>query len=245
MSLWNLDANEIWFPYRNEMDGDRVAVGADLAWDRVVIGFRKACFPFYHAGEEIAWYSPENRAVFFPHLHHSRQCDGLMSKQKDWEFVWDQDFEAVIKGCQRDTQSASNWLHDDTIMMYKELHQQGFAHALSVLSEGKLIGGLFGVAVGRMFYGLSMFHHEDGASKAALCYLISFLKEKKWKMLDCQWMTPFLEQMGAVTIDRDQFLDILNQQVKFRTPRGNWSVEGTWKQKDPFPKRTEHPVSWI
>jgi leucyl/phenylalanyl-tRNA--protein transferase len=244
MSLWCLDPNEIWFPYRNEMDGDRVAVGADLSWDRVVIGFRKACFPFYHAGDEIAWYSPEKRAVFFPHLMQLKRCEEWKRNPKGWEFCWDQDFDSVIQHCQRDIHSESNWLHEETIAMYKVLHQQGFAHALSVKSEGRLIGGLLGVAVGRMFYGLSMFHLEEGASKAALCYLISFLREKKWKLLDCQWMTPFLAQMGAVEIDREKFLDILNVQVKFRTPRGNWSQSLTWKNKDPFPKRSDHPVEW-
>ena len=129
------------------------------------------------------------------------------------------------------------------VLLWITLSSLGETLQMSVFfCEG--IGGLLGVAVGRMFYGLSMFHLEEGASKAALCYLISFLREKKWKLLDCQWMTPFLAQMGAVEIDREKFLDILNVQVKFRTPRGNWSQSLTWKNKDPFPKRSDHPVEW-
>lgn len=245
MALWSLDPSEIWFPYRNEMDGDRVAVGADLHWQRVLIGFVHACFPFYRAGEEIAWYSPEKRAVIFPHLVDAQNCLKIHQRSPSFQFVWDEHFDQIIAGCQRNESDPNAWLHEEVIAMYKELHRQGFAHGLSVLKDGVIVGGVMGVAIGRVFFGLSMFHDTDDASRAGLCFLIEFLKKKKWKIIDCQWATPFLLQMGAVEIDRDLFLDLIRSPFNFRTPRGNWSNELTWKQKDAFPKRSSMPKEWI
>jgi leucyl/phenylalanyl-tRNA---protein transferase len=244
MALWSLDASEIWFPYRNEMDGDRVAVGADLAWQRVLIGFVRGCFPYYQQGEEIAWYSPNARGVIFPHLLEETPCLKIQQRNDSFSFVWDQHFDEVLSGCRRWETDDTGWLHDDVFSMYQELYRQGFAHSLSVMQNDKVVGGIMGVAVGRVFFGLSMYHLVDDASKAGLCFLIQFLKEKKWKLLDCQWATPFLKQMGAVEMERDLFLDHIQKAFQFRTPRGNWSESRTWRQKDPFPKREDMPIAW-
>ena len=244
MALWSLDASEIWFPYRNEMDGDRVAVGADLSWQRVLIGFVHACFPYYTQGEEIAWYSPISRGVIFPHLLQEATCIKVQNRNESFAFAWDLHFDEILSGCRRSATDEASWLHNDVFALYQELHRQGFAHSLSVMQEGELVGGIMGVAVGRVFFGLSMYHHIDDASRAGLCYLFQFLKEKKWKLLDCQWATPFLKQMGAIEIDRDRFLDLIQPAFQFRTPRGNWSEARTWRQKDPFPKREKMPLAW-
>ena len=98
-----------------------------------------------------------------------------------------------------------------------------------------------GVALGRVFFGMSMYHEESNASKYALEYLIQFLKTKKWKVLDVQKLTPFLSKMGAVEIQRDRFLDLLQEQMKFRTVKGNWSEDRSWLQKDPYPSSAEWP----
>jgi leucyl/phenylalanyl-tRNA--protein transferase len=237
MSLWVLDPKELWFPYKNEMDGDRVAIGGDLHWVRVLKGFEKGCYLNYAKGEDIQWYSPEQRAVIFPHLQ---------KKSDDWEapagwsFQWDQHFEAVMLGCARPHEEKP-WLHAEVQSVYLQLHQHGYAHALSVLHNGELVGGLMGVAVGRVFFGMSMYHEESNASKYALEYLIHFLKEKKWKVLDVQKLTPFLSKMGAVEIQRDRFLDLLKEQMKFRTVLGDWSADRSWLQKDPYPLTSEWP----
>jgi leucyl/phenylalanyl-tRNA--protein transferase len=241
MSLWVLEENDWWFPFRNEMDGDIVAVGGDLKWERVIKGFERSCFPLYGADEEIKWWSPEQRAVFLPHLYPDQNRTLHRLRAKGISFVWDDNFEVVIQHCSRKDQVQDPWLHKDVIEMYKTLFQQGFAHSVSVYQDGELIGGLFGVGLGRVFFGLSMFHLKSNGSKWALLYLIQFLKEKKWKLLDAQVMTPFLAKMGAMSVHRELFLDKMRKMYAFRTPRGNWGKVGTWKNKDPFPKQGEIP----
>jgi leucyl/phenylalanyl-tRNA--protein transferase len=243
MSLWVLDKDEIWFPYRNEMDGDIVAVGGDLDWRRVLKGFEKSCFPLFAESEDIKWWSPELRAVFFPHLHPGFEKELNKIKAKGITFQWDADFSNTVRLCSRQGVSTNPWLHDSTISMFNELHVQGFAHSLEVYQDGELIGGLMGVGLGRVFYGLSMFHIKSNGSKWALMYLIEFLKLKKWKLLDAQQMTPFLAKMGAIEIHREKFLDKMLDMYRFGTPRGDWSKQDSWITKDAFPKYLEMPES--
>ncbi len=244
MSLWVLEENDWWFPFRNEMDGDVVAVGGDLKWQRVIKGFERSCFPLYKSSEEIKWWSPEKRAVFYPHLYPNQSK--LMEKlaSKGISFVWDDHFDEVIQHCSRSGIASDPWLHADMIAMYQELHRQGFAHSLSVYRDNELIGGLIGVGLGRVFFGLSMFHLKSNGSKWALLFLIQFLKEKKWKFLDAQVMTDFLKKMGAEEIDRELFLDKMRKMYAFRTPRGKWSETESWTSKDAFPKIGELPTSY-
>jgi leucyl/phenylalanyl-tRNA--protein transferase len=245
MSLWSLDEHEIWFPYRNEMDGDRVAIGGDLSWKRVVKGFQRACYPFYTTGQDIAWWSPENRAVFLLNDLQEGKCSQLRHHHDDWSFQWDGNFETILRGCQRSEHEENAWLHAEVMNLYRELFFQGFAHSLEVKENGKIIGGVFGVSLGRVFFGLSMYHLVPGASKAALCYVMQFLAEKKWKVFDAQRMTPFLKQMGAIEIEREYFLDILSEEMQYGTARGNWSETAVWRSLDAFPMTEEFPNEWI
>lgn len=240
MSLWVLDPKELWFPYKNEMDGDRVAIGGDLHWVRVLKGFERGCYLSYTEGEDIQWYSPEQRAVIFPHLIAAKDN---VSIPDGWTFEWDKDFETVIEHCSR-PHLENQWLHEEVRQVYLKLYQSGYAHALSVKKNGRLVGGLFGVALGRVFFGMSMYHTESNASKFGLAYLIQFLKVKRWKLLDVQKLTPFLSRMGAVEIPRDKFLDQLNHQLRYRTVSGDWSLEKNWIQKDSFPISQQWPKSF-
>lgn len=243
MSLWVLDKEDLWFPYRNEMDGDIVAVGGDLRWQRVIKGFERSCFPLFSEGEEIKWWSPETRAVFYPHLHPGFDVELNKLHTKGVSFVWDDDFQGALIHCSRQGTASNPWLHAATINMYVELHRQGYAHCLEVYHNGELVGGLIGVALGRVFYGLSMFHLKSNGSKWGLMYLIQFLKQKKWKLLDAQQMTPFLEKMGAQELHREKFLDKMLDMYRFGTPRGSWADGNSWKTKDVFPKYGELPIS--
>ena len=231
MALWVLDPKELWFPYKNEMDGDRVAIGGDLHWVRVLKAFEKGCYLNFGPGEDIQWYSPEQRAVIFPHLS---KVDKDCKFPEGWTFDWDTDFYDVMQNCSR-PHVENQWLHPEVQDVYAKLHDIGYAHSLSARLHGKLVGGLMGVAIGRVFYGMSMYHMEPNASKFALNYLIHFLRDKKWKLLDVQKLTPFLSKMGAVELPRDKFLDVLRAQLKFRSVSGNWSDEMNWKEKDPYP----------
>ena len=240
MSLWVLDPTELWFPYKNEMDGDRVAIGGDLHWVRVLKAFEKGCYLNYGAGEDIQWYSPEQRSVIFPHRDNPAQN---WIVPKGWSFHWDTDFIDIMQKCSR-PQLENQWLHGQVQDVYAKLYDVGYAHSLSARFQGQLVGGLMGVAIGRVFYGMSMYHLEPNASKFALLYLIQFLREKKWKLLDVQKLTPFLSRMGAVELPRDKFLDVLRAQLKFRSVSGNWSDEKNWKEKDPYPSSHLWPRSF-
>ena len=225
MIVW-LDKNDIWFPDPSTAPGDfPLAAGGDLSPERLLFAYSLGIFPWYSEDEPILWWSPDPRMVLFPdNLKISRSLKKVL-KNKGFTVKFDTNFEEVIKSCAyvpRPGQDGT-WLNADMIDAYIELHKLGYAHSVETYLDGKLVGGLYGIALGGTFFGESMFHKVSDASKVAFVHLVRKLKELDFDMIDCQQSTPHMARFGAVEIPRKEFLEKLSKSLKKPTIRGKWS----------------------
>lgn len=194
-----------------------LAAGGDLSLKRLLTAYRSGIFPWYNEGEPILWWSPDPRMVLFPfELKISRSLAKRL-KNLDYEVRFNTAFREVMQCCASAQRRGQNgtWITEDIINGYCELHQAGFAHSAETWIDGKLAGGLYGVAIGKMFYGESMFHHATDASKIAFVHLVQRLQQQDFGMIDCQMKTPHLASLGAKEISRSEFSQRLAKLVNF------------------------------
>ena len=191
-----------------------LAAGGDLSADRLVQAYRHGCFPWFSEGQPILWWSPDPRTVLFPEeLHVSRSLAKLMRQQR-YQVSFDRDFEAVIQACAAPRRDADGtWITDDMQIAYTELHARGHAHSVEVWDNGELVGGLYGLAMGQLFFGESMFSRTDNASKFGFATLVKHLQAWGFVLIDCQMATRHLESLGARSIPRQQFADYLRDHL--------------------------------
>ena len=201
-----------------------LCAGADLSLERLVEAYRSGIFPWFSGSEPILWWSPDPRMVLFcDELRISRSLAKNM-RNKGYVVQIDTAFRDVLAGCASPRRGeAGTWLGDDMRTAYGRLHRAGYAHSFECWHEGTLVGGLYGVAVGRMFYGESMFSRATDASKVALVALVEELRQRGFPLIDCQVRTPLLAQMGAREIPRREFLRRLRALVNYREPGGRWT----------------------
>jgi len=192
-----------------EPDG-LLAAGGDLSPDRLVQAYRHGCFPWFQDGQPILWWSPDPRTVIFPdELHVSRSLAKLM-RQRRYQVTFDQDFSAVIRACAGPRSYADGtWITGSIQEAYVELHRRGHAHSVEVWEGDQLVGGLYGLAMGQLFFGESMFSHADNASKVGFATLVEHLKAWGFVLIDCQMHTSHLESFGARAISRETFASYL------------------------------------
>lgn len=187
--------------------GDVVAVGGDLLPGTLLQAYRKGLFPMYLEDGHLGWWSPVDRTVI--PLAGLRVSRSLRKSCRRFTVSVDADFEAVIQGC-ADPRRPGGWISDDFVEAYIDLHRLGWAHSVEVWdSEGELAGGLYGVGIGGLFAGESMFHLKRDASKVALVHLIVVMNQGGGELIDVQWQTPHLESLGAVVIGREAYLSRL------------------------------------
>ncbi|MFJ4393002.1 leucyl/phenylalanyl-tRNA--protein transferase [Pseudomonas soli] len=191
-----------------------LAAGGDLTPERLVAAYRHGCFPWYQDGQPILWWSPDPRTVLFPdELHVSRSLAKLI-RQGRYQVSFDSDFAAVIAACAAPRDYADGtWITDTMRAAYCELHRRGIAHSVEVRREGELVGGLYGLAMGRLFFGESMFSRADNASKVGFVTLVEHLKQAGFVLIDCQMPTDHLHSLGARAISRTSFADYLAQHL--------------------------------
>lgn len=191
-----------------------LAAGGDLSADRLVQAYRHGCFPWFSEGQPILWWSPDPRTVLFPEeLHVSRSLAKLLRQQR-YQVSFDRDFEAVIQACAAPRRDADGtWITDDMQNAYIELHARGHAHSVEVWDHGELVGGLYGLAMGQLFFGESMFSRADNASKFGFVTLVKHLQAWGFVLIDCQMATRHLESLGARSIPRQQFADYLRDHL--------------------------------
>ncbi len=209
-----------------------LAAGADLSPQRLLAGYRQGIFPWYSAGEPILWWSPNPRMVLIPSELKISRSLGKALRNRDYEIRFDTAFAAVMLACAaRRTQeapaapdAASTWITDEMRSAYQRLHELGYAHSVETWMNGELAGGLYGVAIGRMFYGESMFARVRDASKMALVHLVRHLQERHYGMIDCQMYTRHLASLGARTIPRSEFSLRLGELVDYATKPMKWST---------------------
>ena len=187
-----------------------VAVGGDLRPARLLDAYRHGIFPWYSDGEPVLWWSPDPRAIFeLDGLHVSRRLRRTIRSGRFTPTV-NRDFTGVMRGC-ADRPGEGTWITADMIAAYEELHRRGHAHSVEVWHEGRLAGGVYGVAVGGLFAGESMFTRVRDASKVALAYLVERLRQRGFWLFDIQLLTPHTASLGAVEIPRGKYLARLRQ----------------------------------
>ncbi len=224
MSVYLL-SDELIFPDPELSNEDGLlAVGGDLSVERLLLAYSNGIFPWYSKESPILWWSPDPRMVLYPEkLKISKSLKSVINKNK-FQVKFDFDFEKVISCCAdvRRKNGESTWITDDMINDYINLHLEGFAHSVETYHNGKLVGGLYGVSIGKTFFGESMFHFINDASKLALYFLVERLKLWKFDFIDVQQDTKHLKSLGAELIPRKVFLSILHKSLKYETNRGKW-----------------------
>jgi len=215
------------FPPANEADKEGlIAIGGDFSMSRLLNAYASGIFPwFIHEGEPY-WFSPDPRLVLFPdRLKISRSLKRVISAGI-FSLKVDTDFESVIRHCAAINRShePDTWISEEFIEGYTRLHHEGFAHSFECYRDGVLAGGLYGLSLGKAFFGESMFFLEPNASKVALYHLVHQLLEWEFHFIDCQVETMHLLRMGAGLVPRSEYLLLLDKAIRFPTRRGFWKL---------------------
>ncbi len=205
-------SDNIWFPPVSSASIDgMIAIGGDLSVERLLLAYRSGIFPWYNEGEPIVWYSPDPRMVLFPEkLKVSKSMRQLINK-KIFKVTFNTHFSEVIANCKimNRNDQLGTWITDEMQKAYTKLHKFGVAKSVEVWLDDKLVGGLYGIDLGTIFCGESMFSHVSNASKIAFIYLVEKLKSENYSLIDCQMYTSHLESLGAQEIPRSDFLKYL------------------------------------
>jgi leucyl/phenylalanyl-tRNA--protein transferase len=208
--------DELWFPPVEEALSDGLlAVGGDLSTDRLLLAYRNGIFPWFNEDELPQWWSPDPRFVLFPdELKVSKSMQKVIDKGK-FEFTINTAFEQVIYNCATAKRKGmyGTWISEDMMEAYATLHKLGYACSAETWKDGALVGGLYGVLLGKVFFGESMFSTADNASKYAFILWVQALKQMGVVVIDCQVYTAHLESLGARMIRRKDFVDILRKNV--------------------------------
>ena len=220
--------DELIFPDpRLAEPGGLLGVGGDLSPERLLLAYQAGIFPWYSQGQPILWFSPDPRFVLYPdELHIGRTLSRLL-KRHQFTLTMDTDFASVISQCQQVPRAGQDgtWITQDMREAYLALHQLGHAHSIEVRLDGELVGGLYGVAIGQIFAGESMFSRADGASKVALVALVQQLKAWGFQLIDSQVHTDTLASMGACEISRVDYLSALKTLSAAPGKDGPWRLE--------------------
>jgi leucyl/phenylalanyl-tRNA--protein transferase len=203
---------ELYFPPVDEASNEGVlAVGGDLSVERLMLAYNNGIFPWFNDDEPILWWSPPERMVVNPKDYKISKSLRNIINRAIFEVTINKDFQGVITSCQTITRKGQNgtWITDDIIQSYTQLHKLGKVISFEVWQNNKLVGGLYGVDLGHVFCGESMFSKVPNASKVAFVKLIEYLKQNNYKLLDCQVHNDHLEKLGAFEISRASFMMIL------------------------------------
>jgi leucyl/phenylalanyl-tRNA--protein transferase len=218
-------ALEIQFPDPNLAEDDGlVAVGGSLSSEFLLAAYSQGLFPWFNEGEPLLWWSPNPRMVLFPQDFKCAQSLKQTLKSGKFQVRIDENFEAVIKACAgvNRTGQKGTWITKDIVSAYIRLHKEGYAHSVETYYQRKLVGGLYGVSLGKAFFGESMFFLERDASKVALFHLNELMLSWDFDFIDAQQSTNHLKRLGGVDIARDKFLDLLMKTLKNPTKKGKW-----------------------
>lgn len=216
MPVYRLDPEEVSFPdpILAREDG-LLAVGGDLSVERLLLAYTHGIFPWYEPGEEILWWCPKERFVIFPdEIHISRSMKKFIQKH-EFTFMVNRDFADTMHRCRIKREfREGTWISDEMEEAYSRLNREGYAMSLEVFEDGTLAGGLYGVIIGRCFFGESMFSERENGSKMALILLARMLGKKGGLMIDCQFHTPHLESMGGRYISREEYDGLIREGLK-------------------------------
>lgn len=211
MQLWILD-DDLWFPHpADALPDGLLAIGGDLCPERLLLAYRSGIFPWFNEGEPPMWWSPDPRFVLFPQKLRVSHSMKAVLKQGLFEYRFNTCFRGVIEACAASPrkEAAGTWINPGMIEAYTRLHELGYAISAEAWQDGSLAGGLYGVRMGKIFFGESMFSRVSNASKAAFISLVRQLQSEGVALIDCQMHTPHLESLGAEPLPRSRFLSAL------------------------------------
>lgn len=201
-----------------------LCAGGDLSPERLLAGYRRGIFPWYAPGQPILWWSPDPRAVLWPRDFHVSRSLARTIRNRGYELRVDTDFAAVVDRCgDHELRPEGTWITPAMRDAYVRLHELGHAHAVETWLGEQLVGGIYGVAVGRVFFGESMFSLARDASKVAMARLVRELEVRGFELLDCQMPSPHLASLGVLSIPRRRFVALLQQWADPPAPPGNWA----------------------
>lgn len=206
-----------------------LAVGGDLSPERLLCAYQRGIFPWYEQGQPILWWTPDPRTVVAPERVHCSHSLAKFLRKSRWTVTIDCAFDSVVRGCagQR-AKSLGTWITPQMRQAYTHLHKLGFAHSAEVLDEQRqLVGGIYGVALGRIFFGESMFSQRSNASKTAFVLLARWLALQGFELIDCQVANPHLSSLGAYEIDRNEFERLLSENTSTLQIE---SMQAAWQQ---------------
>lgn len=215
------------FPPVEQADDDGLlAIGGDLSSERLISAYSQGIFPWFEEGQPILWWSPNPRCVLYPDDFIERRSLRKSIRQKKFTLSFDQVFEQVIEACAapRDGQPGT-WITDGMRNAYCRLYEQGIAHSVEVWQGEQLVGGLYGVALGNMFYGESMFSRVSDASKYALKSLCEYLHQQGFELIDCQVESQHLLSLGAENIPRSVFVETMNKALTYDREFEKWDAK--------------------
>ncbi|MBP7239028.1 MAG: leucyl/phenylalanyl-tRNA--protein transferase [Saprospiraceae bacterium] len=217
MPVYSLD-DELIFPHPilREPDG-LMAVGGDLSPERLLLAYRWGIFPWYHEGQPILWWWLAPRLMVRPeNVHISHSVRNFMNQRK-YKVTFDKEFKTVMERCGNVSRPGQEgtWIMPEMIDAYSTLHKMGYAHSVEVWQEGSLVGGLYGIALGKIFFGESMFTEKPNASKVGFVHLAQYLASNGFQWIDCQQDTPHMRTLGADLVEEEDFLNILRNNQSF------------------------------
>lgn len=224
-SMILLNPHELIFPHPDTATREGVvAIGGDLSVERLLLAYQYGYFPWYNPDEPIIWWHPDPRFVLFTEdVRVTKSMRSYFSQEK-FRLTFDQDFDGVINACEciKRKDQPGTWITESIKEAYGDLHRLGYAHSVEVWKGDLLVGGLYGVSIGKVFFGESMFSEVSNSSKFALISLARILRRHGYEIIDCQMPNQHLKSMGGRFIKRDQFLNILRSNFMQVTVLGNW-----------------------
>lgn len=202
-------------PVDQALEDGLLAIGGGLNINRLITAYRYGIFPWYNEGEPVCWFCPDPRFVLFPEELHTSKSLAQLLKKDEFHFTVNKNFSAVIRHCQKVEREGQDgtWITEDIINAYEQLHLLGYAHSAEVWRGNKLVGGLYGIRMGKVFFGESMFSLESNASKFAFAKWVHQLREEGVELIDCQVYTSYLESFGARMIPRRAFISMLEKMI--------------------------------
>jgi len=227
MSVYYIDNDPIFPPVEFSNEDGILAVGGDLSPGRLIEAYTNGIFPWYSSETPILWWSPDPRFVIYPGGVKVSKSMRQVLRRNIFDIRYDTSFRDVITACSGERKhEKGTWITPEMIEAYITLHNLGLAHSIEAWHDGKLAGGLYGVSIGKMFFGESMFSFESNASKAAFIVLADNLAKLGFDLIDSQVYTRHMESLGAFDMDRKSFIKIVKKSVKKETICGNWGRLG-------------------
>ncbi|MCG8701134.1 MAG: leucyl/phenylalanyl-tRNA--protein transferase [Bacteroidales bacterium] len=213
------------FPDPNKANDDGlVAIGGDLTPGYLLSAYAQGVFPWFSDGDPIMWWSPNPRMLLKPADFRLSKSLRLLIQKNIFEVKYDTNFEAVIENCAQKPRKGQDgtWITGEMKEAYLELHRLGYVHSVETYHEGDLVGGLYGVSLGKAFFGESMFFKKSNASKVAFYHLVQIAQKLGFHFIDAQQSTSHLASLGAINVDRKDFLNMVNTALQYKSYKGNW-----------------------